>query len=610
MKPSTSTRRLLHVGSVCISTVVVVLIASFVACAQPADDPHYPSSPVRYRLTVLSSGGGSVIAPGQGTFEYDAGTVVALLAVAEPRHRFLGWEGKVDAGMDAEAASTTITMNDHCIVAASFVMEIWDWHDLHAVRYSTGSRCLLMNDLDDSTSGYDELASETANGGMGWEPIGVAHIYPHQPYIPVDPFTGSFDGQGYEISDMFIHRPDENGVGLFGFLDGGATVQNLRVVNARVTAEGYVGGLVGWNHMGTVTNSHFSGSVSGGWGVGGLAGANRGTVSHSSCIANVTGGWGVGGLAGDMFGGTLISSHFAGNVTGDEVGGLVGWNAPGTVSNSHYNCDEVLLNGENTITIGALSAEDYNQWLANGKSLDVGQRLSWEDGYYLIGNVRDFKQVLTFGQHASLRFRLKSDLDLADEPGLYIPYLAGEFDGNGHRILNLIADFGFVSQVGVFGYVAPGGTVTRVGVENATIVGNRFVGGLLGANHGGTVSDSYAVGGVARGVWYVGGLAGDNRGTIGNCYSSTSVGGERWVGGLVGGSWGTASSSFWDVETSGVKSSFGGLGKTTAEMKDITTFADAGWDIVLVTPGETNSAYTWNTIDGQTYPFLSWQPVS
>jgi hypothetical protein len=71
--------------------------------------------------------------------------------------------------------------------------------------------------------------------------------------------------------------------------------------------------------------------------------------------------------------------------------------------------------------------------------------------------------------------------------------------------------------------------------------------------------------------------------------------------------YGTVSNCFWDTETSGQSTSDGGTGKTTAEMKSIATFSGAGWDIIAVAPGETNDAYTWNIIDKQTYPFLSWE---
>jgi len=96
------------------------------------------------------------------------------------------------------------------------------------------------------------------------------------------------------------------------------------------------------------------------------------------------------------------------------------------------------------------------------------------------------------------------------------------------------------------------------------------------------------------------------------------VSGDGPVGGLVGeNSESTVNNSFWDIETSGQSTSAGGTGKTTAEMQDIDTFMDTEtegldepWDITAIAPGETNDTYTWNIVDGQTYPFLSWQAIS
>ena len=72
---------------------------------------------------------------------------------------------------------------------------------------------------------------------------------------------------------------------------------------------------------------------------------------------------------------------------------------------------------------------------------------------------------------------------------------------------------------------------------------------------------------------------------------------------------GTVSNSFWDVQTSGRSTSDGGVGKTTGEMKSITTLSGAGWNIVSVANPDTRSpSYVWNIVSGVTYPFLSWQP--
>ena len=125
--------------------------------------------------------------------------------------------------------------------------------------------------------------------------------------------------------------------------------------------------------------------------------------------------------------------------------------------------------------------------------------------------------------------------------------------------------------------------------------------------------NSYSSGSVT-GHQEVGGLVGtDYYGTVNYSYSGSKVVGDSRVGGLVGTNYsifGIVSYSFWDVNTSGKGWSAGGTGKTTAEMQDIATFVGAAWDITAVAPGETNRTYTWNIVDGQTYPFLSWQPVS
>jgi hypothetical protein len=558
-------------------------------------------------------------------------------------------------------------------------LEIWDWYDLDDVRNNLAGNHTLMNDLDSTTPGYTELASPTANGGKGWEPIGT--------FIPMCAFgglIGKFDGQGYEIRDLYINRPDEYLVGLFGFVSEVGVIKDIGVVNFTVTGDSYVGGIVGRN-MGTVSNSSAIGSVSGnfkvggllaynqgpvsncyaagnvvaggvvgnvsavmggfgvgglvgvneeatvsccyftgnvtsyvscadGWkflvGVGGLVGVNYGTVNDSYSNADVTGQYGVGGLVGrNLFGGTVNNCYSTSSVTGEvDVGGLVGDTVVyGTVSNSYYDRDEVLINGEHIITIGALFGEDFEEWLANNRFLNVDERLSQENGYYLINDVSDFKQLLALGQNATLKFRLANDLDLATEPNFYIPYLAGEFDGNGHKISNLSLNFDLVSPLGLFGYLAPGGKVTQVGVENINIAGYSSVGGLVGDTCEGTVSDSYSTGTVT-GEDGVGGLVGhSNFGTVNNSYSTASVTGYSVVGGLIGGNGGTVSNCFWDTETSGQATSDGGTGKTTTEMKDIATFSGAGWNIIAVAPGEINDAYTWNIIEGQTYPFLSWE---
>jgi hypothetical protein len=282
----------------------------------------------RYNLTISSTEGGEVTTPGEGTFTYDEGTVVNLVVEAEEGYYFVNWAGDVSAINDVNADATSITMNGHYSINANFGLEIRDWYDLYAVRDNLAGNYTLMNDLDSTTLGYEELASPTANGGKGWEPIGTRVVSAS--------FTGPFDGQGYEIRDLFINRPVRVGVGLFGSVYEGAIIKNVGVVNVTVVGDSIVGGLMGRNE-GTVTTSYFTGNVTGNDWVGGLVGYNYGsTVGNSYSTGNVTGDEHVGGLVGYTYYGTISNSHATGNVTGNQwVGGLVGYNKGGTVSNSY-----------------------------------------------------------------------------------------------------------------------------------------------------------------------------------------------------------------------------------------------------------------------------------
>jgi hypothetical protein len=449
--------------------------------------------------------------------------------------------------------------------------QICDWYDLDAVRDNLGGSYILMNDLDSTTAGYAELAGPTANGGKGWQPIASRYWDDEEHVWAGDMFQGTLDGQGYDIKGLFTDRSEEHDIGLFGSVGAGGTIRNIGVVNAGINGDAEVGGLVGRNY-GTVTSCYVTGNVTGNYWVGGLAGHNgEGIVSGSYSAGSVTGNRAVGGLVGDNEEGIVSGSYFVGSVIGSSyVGGLMGFSW-GTVSNSYYDHNEVLINGENIITIGALFSADFEEWLANEEFLDVNERLSEEDGYYLINDISDFKQLMAFGQNSTLKFRLTNDLDLATEPNLYIPYLAGEFDGNGHRISNLSFNFDFISQVGLFGHLAPGGKVANLGVENVDIIAYCSIGGVVGFNEGtmnnlsstgsvigitnvgglaganayyGTVSNSYSTGSVTGNYSFTGGLVGGNEGTVINSSFSGSATGSYWVGGLVGFNAGTASNSY------------------------------------------------------------------
>ncbi|MEN6307499.1 MAG: GLUG motif-containing protein [Anaerohalosphaeraceae bacterium] len=232
----------------------------------------------------------------------------------------------------------------------------------------------------------------------------------------------------------------------------------------------------------------------------------------------------------------------------------------------------------------------------------------------------------------------------------------GTFDGGGHVISNLTITAVSQDYVGLFGYVE-NGQIRNLGINNMNITGDDNVGGLVGFCAFGTITNSYTSG-IFSGSNYVSGLLGYNyystirscytagtisgsqrvaglvglnqSGTITFCYATGSVDGLREVGGLVGynfygtirscystgtisGSWnvgclvglnesGTLTSCFWDIQTSTLTDGVGNedpdpsgvMGKTTAQMKSLSTFPPAEWDFINV----------WGIIPNQTYPYL------
>ena len=135
---------------------------------------------------------------------------------------------------------------------------------------------LIGNDSAYPLSGDYELgndidASNTVgwNAGAGFDPIGDRWFNEEDDLILED-FTGTFDGKGFTIDGLFINRPDEDNIGLFGSTwddpDNHVIIKNVNLTNCSITGQMYVGGLVGSvlneNNNTTITNCHVSGTIS------------------------------------------------------------------------------------------------------------------------------------------------------------------------------------------------------------------------------------------------------------------------------------------------------------------------------------------------------------
>ena len=113
-----------HVARIGTFLIAAALIAGMAGCVG-GDGGNDNGS---YTLTVDFTTGGTVTVdditiPGKALLTYDPGTVVTLVAAPDAGYRFAEWTGNASTIDDANAASTTVTVNNDYSVTANFVKQ-------------------------------------------------------------------------------------------------------------------------------------------------------------------------------------------------------------------------------------------------------------------------------------------------------------------------------------------------------------------------------------------------------------------------------------------------------------------------------------------------------
>ena len=159
-------------------------------------------------------------------------------------------------------------------------------NDLQAINNNLSGTYALGKDIDAG-------ATATWNSGRGFIPIGRADTGDTIDAIPL-----TFDGNGHTISNLFINRPSQQYIGLFGG-NGSPTIRYLWLENVNVTGGFQTAGAIA--HTDGITSySYVTGTVHGtSMTVGGLIALNAGQIDNCYSTAAVTsGGSWVGGLVG------------------------------------------------------------------------------------------------------------------------------------------------------------------------------------------------------------------------------------------------------------------------------------------------------------------------
>jgi hypothetical protein len=368
----------------------------------------------------------------------------------------------------------------------------------------------------------------------------------------------------------------------------------------------YVGGLVGMESTAsggggkTIRDCYSTAAVSATTGsAGGLVGYNVGSIIRCYSTGPVSAPVGAGGLVGDSgeYGGT-VTDCFWDTETSGQTASLGG---TGKTTPEMHAANTFVLWGACVSVWTIDDGRDYPRlaWENAPGQIIAGPTYAGGTGTtenpYRIATAEDIDTLGLCPCHWDKHFMLTADIDLSGRTwtGSVVRSLSGVFDGDGHILSGLTIAGG--DSLGLFGQLASGAYVKNLGVVDVNITASGVgVGGLAGRNDGGTVTHCFSTGRVS-GNGRVGGLIGSNDGDVSWCYSTCGVGGDQYVGGLAGynsgdmmhcysagpvignsfvgglagdGSPKGAMHCVWDVETSGLTGSGGGVGLTAGEMMD------------------------------------------
>ena len=500
------------------------------------------------------------------------------------------------------------------------------------------------NELINITTG--ELSQKFALGGT----ISWAGAYNIASYNS-NPFTGKLEGLGNSITNITIQKngvAETTGVGMFSSING-ATISNLVIgstsgseiisdsrntgglagiainstirnviINLDVTStQNNVGGLVGFAQNTTFDDVIANGDTKGKAVVGGIVGRMEGgSVDYGTNYGRSLGTNAIGGMIDGSDGNNPTQGGYIGGIVGNAIGSSA---HPITLTNVQFSGSAVRLSSGNA------DASDPVKF--------IGGIVGLMNGYTTVSQAYVYAET----------WLNQSPVQIGGRGEKWVGGIAGLSNG---IIEDAWIDSTYISGSSYVGGIA-GGLISDAAntakinrsFVSANISGNDTIGGLIGFMYGNEIRNSYfgpmtessttdlhdnnywddvKITGLAP-VNGVGGLVGQALGAnailysyfAAPIYSGSTLGtnGSSAVGGLVGGAPTgnpTVTSSYWDTELSNVSQSHGGVGKTTAELNQKSTFA--GWDIEegndhIWWPGiDRSTTKIWHISSGYAYP--------
>jgi The GLUG motif. len=423
----------------------------------------------------------------------------------------------------------------------------------------------LLTPWNDFTGEVFKLTADLNLSAHYWTPIGTS----------AEPFTGTFDGNGFEISGLYISmsgEADEEYQGLFGCTAASATISNVILLDSEISGigyYGYVGGIVGYSE-GTISDCYFEGLVKGVARVGGIAGHSTGSITNSENaghIENQNSGYlgfyysfsTVGGIVGYNEG-SITDCDNSGTVAAHatNVGGIAGINSgtifqcsnAGDVETNDHNIGGIVGSSTGTVT------DCYNTGTIQGNA-HTGGIVGYSEG----ATSNCYNTGTIYGGGDMVGGIVGSSTDAVTDCYNMGDVYGGEYD--------------------VGGIVGQTAGIVSGCYSAGTIQGSYHVGGIVGAMDGGSIDDCYNRNDMIEGDEYVGGIVGELiSGTIANCYSAGNISSSGSEVGPISGNLVIGTGLYW---LTGIAGSTGGLsteqmtGGTVAASNMPVLAADGGW---------------------------------
>lgn len=430
---------------------------------------------------------------------------------------------------------------------------------LNNVRNHLDAHFLMVADIEFNEADFAQ-GGELYNGGQGWEPIGMDSERS---------FSGLFDGGEHEIIGLQCTRIGSGSVcaGLFGYSKG--TIQNLGMVDSHITGtttsaswRPYVGGIVGYHDGVAITNCYNTGSVS-------VPSAARATFAHT------------GGIVGYHNRGTISGCRNAGRVFSDAktdysyVGGIAGYNIA-TLRQCH-NTGTVQTVADATYFyaggIAGYSITDISGCDNAGAVLATPPRT---------GLICCAGGIVGHGSRNSLCYNTGE----VSSKGY-----AGGITGENNATLNNSYNSGTIRARVAGGIAGTNKSTISICYNTGNVFSStshstpRVAGGIAAVNDGGTIKDCYNTGDITS--ERAGGIVGDlDNGTISSCYNAGRIfpiSGYTYLGGILGANFGGTVQHSYYLDTAIQAENTGsakGVACTEEQMQSAATFAGFDFDRV------------------------------